>query len=629
MAVQMNPAPGHLAGNGKVIANALILARQRGCSLVVFPELALMGYPIRDVITKHPALVEHNLHWVAELIRWSEGVHAAVGFVEPREPGQSGKPYFNSLALIGDGKLHGLVRKQLLPNYGEYEDWRTFEPPTLQDSEQWPTWCHRLDIPLAADQPTQQLSLVGTRIGFTICEDIWNVEGWPKRRLYDVDPVAQLKAQGVHLLINASASVARAGKPGGRADLLAHVARSIEAPVVYVNQVGAVDECCFDGQSGFWQANGTPTALAADDQAAVMVASLVKTSLPDIAAPAIILPTPQLTFSDQYNDEELARTYRMIVMGIRDYFAKTGFSRAVLGVSGGIDSAVTLVLLADALGAANVLGVTMPTDITPADNRSDAGRLIQSLGCPTLDLPIATIVSAQMASLQAAHAPLANHWGVPWSGSFSADNSQAMSRATLLRLLGNDYNALPIATSDKSEFYLGYTTVNGDMSGALAPLGDVVKTKVQALARWMNRHRTQPDGIPATIIDRPPGADLAVDPATGELLTAEAALMPYRFVDEIIWRIEREQADYTTLVQTVFEYEIAHGLLSVEQKTQWLAKFFRRMSASVFKWWLAPPVLLMDAAGSITKTDYHHPIVAGNIRWSGWTPATIATALAT
>jgi NH3-dependent NAD+ synthetase len=189
-----------------------------------------------------------------------------------------------------------------------------------------------------------------------------------------------------------------------------------------------------------------------------------------------------------------------------------------------------------------------------------------------------------------------------------------MNRATLLRLLGNDYRALPIATSDKSEFYLGYATVNGDMSGALAPLGDCPKTKVRTLARWLNQHR--PGLIPESILARPSGADLAVNPETGALLTAEDALMPYEFADEIIWRIETLQQSKQELMEACFQWENDKPL-SKPQKKEWIDRFFCRMTAAVFKWWVAPPMIIVEGNGSISKSDYQHPITAARINWDG------------
>jgi NAD+ synthetase len=255
-----------------------------------------------------------------------------------------------------------------------------------------------------------------------------------------------------------------------------------------------------------------------------------------------------------------------------------------------------------------VLAFSFPSELTPADNKSDALQLAQNLGIGWVEIPISAMQSAFLGGIHNEREALEALWGKPSSESFAQDNVQAMSRATLLRLIGNDYRALPIATSDKSEFYMGYATVNGDMSGALAPLGDVCKTKVRALARWINQQRG--GVIPQAVVERPSGADLAVNPQTGQLLTAEEALMPYEVIDELIWRIEAHGMDASELKRMVWSWERTHGKLEPTQKSAWVNKFFRRMQASVFKWWVAPPMLLVDADGTLAKSAYHPVITA-------------------
>jgi NAD+ synthetase len=247
---------------------------------------------------------------------------------------------------------------------------------------------------------------------------------------------------------------------------------------------------------------------------------------------------------------------------------------------------------------------------------------------------IETAVNGQLATLTQAVAQMPDTWaldtGTQGERGVAAENNQAISRATLLRLLGNVYNALPLATSDKSELYMGYATVNGDMSGALAPLGDVVKTRVRALARWINTHPAQTglpaNAIPVRCIERPPSAELAKDPDTGLLIEAETALMPYAVADEIIWRIETLHQSPPEMLQTTFYYE-QHHRVSKAQKQQWLERFYARMASAVFKWWVAPPILIVDSNGSIAKSDYQHMITACRIHWWPQSMDDIQTAL--
>ncbi|MDX2084667.1 MAG: NAD(+) synthase [Candidatus Melainabacteria bacterium] len=682
--VQTNPSPADLRGNAHQILGALSLAESLGVGWLLFPELSLMGYPARDLISRHPFLVADNIRWLKAIAKQTGHTRVVVGFVEPRfpqdlglfndpsgwlqspgwaNPPSAGKPYYNSVAVLHRGRIEAVVRKSLLPTYGEYEDHRTFEASEQVGVQPPPAW---LQPPQEGHTDTSSLEgplLVanGLRYGLTICEDIWNDASFLDRPLHHHDPVSTLVAAGADVILNLSASVSRARKESLKHHMLSHIAQRHQKPLVYVNQVGTVDECSFDGGSRCYNAQGTLIARAPLFETAFWlccpgetppepspgVAKKAETLVsPPVVSPLVVSPLepicaiaplpgdkqpelPPLAIKqfDPSHQKDLARTYASLLQGIGDYFKKTGFQRAVLGLSGGIDSAVVATLLADALGGDAVLAVSMPTHITPEINRVEAKTLADNLGIHFVETPIQPMVNAGLSALQSLHPTIAPQWGSTDPRSFSADNIQAMSRATLLRLLGNDYRALPIATSDKSEFYMGYTTVNGDMSGALAPLGDVPKTKVRALARWINLHTVPQERIPLGVIERPSGADLALDPDTGKPLTAEAALMPYAFADEIIWRLETLHQSKQQMQQETFYWETCHGALSAEQKRVWLDRFFQRMSASVFKWWLAPPTLLVSGSGSVTKTDYHHPITAARIRWEGYTPADIEAIL--
>ncbi len=627
--VQSNPQqPANVAAHLALHQGWAAKGQGHGYGLLAFPELSLMGYPVRDLIGRFPHVVNDQLYALATLAQSVGSCALAVGFVEPNTTNQ-GKPYFNSVAVLQHGRIVGLVRKQLLPTYAEYEDWRQFEAgigncaPTT-----WPQWCAKVGLPVGDLPPTQGALLAlpcGDVVGISVCEDAWNApppphEPAPLRQVYTHDPSLALKANGATLLLNLSASVGRRLKHERRLQALRAQTQAHGWPVLYVNQVGGVDECVFDGQSLVMTAQGNVVAQAPAFAEATLLATpeLWQSNVPCDVFPSTSTPlgqpgqlTPEqakAAFTAQTSPQELQRTADSLILGIRDYWHKSGFTRAVLGVSGGIDSAVVVTLLAQALGATNVLACLLPTHLTPDANEADALALIHNLGVQTVRLPIGDACQALWVQVEAVNPALASAWGAPSQNSFAADNVQAMTRATLLRLLGNQYHALPVATSDKSEFYLGYTTVNGDMSGALAPLGDVCKTKVQALANHLNATLGNP--IPPSVITRAPGADLAVNPATGKLLTAEEALMPYGFADEVIFRLESMRQAPTTLATTPFWWEERNGTLDPAIKAAWLTKFFARLQNSVFKWWIAPPVLLVDGDGSLAKTDYHHPIVA-------------------
>ncbi len=633
---QINVSPGDLAGNARKIMAALRMAEQQVVDLVIFPELALMGYPPRDVIVRHPFLVAENLKWLAGIAESTNQTYALVGFVEPRLPKPSekriGKAAFNAAALLGEGKILAIFRKSLIPGYNEFEDYRQFESSPVSGAIA-PEWLTDVNLHPPLQDGHGLITVHGHCYAVSICEDLWNDPEFFEHPRYPDNPIERLLSQRPEALINLSSSPSRSHKESVRHQLCSYVAKKYGTPLVYVNQVGTVDELSFGGASRAYDGQGQLFARAESFQEQLLVINPFKGQ--GSIAP---LPGPQSADSPaaptfQADDTtDLARTYQSLLQGIRDYFAKTGFQKAVLGLSGGLDSAVVAVLVADALGPENLLTVSMPSAITPEENRSDAQTIAENLGCPWVEIPIGSITAAFTQELSTVRASVEATWGPVDARSNAADNVQAISRATLLRQLGNEFRALPVATSDKSEFYLGYATVNGDMSGALAPIGDVCKTKVRALARWLNEHRpetvkTPKNVLPLSVITKPSGADLKRDPQTGELITAEAELMPYEFADEVIWRLKTLNQSHAQLLNTPFYYEQQHPLPSA-QKAEWLDKFFDRMSKAVFKWFVAPPILMVEGGGSIAKSDYHHPIVANRIHWQGHSPAEIRAILA-
>lgn len=638
---QINTTPGDLKGNAHKIMRYIATAEALGLDLIAFPELALMGYPPRDVIIRHPFLVRENLKWLKAIAQRTGKTRALVGFVEPRLIGDEqagtgktrvGKEYFNAMAVLGDGKIQGIVRKCLLPTYQEFEDYRQFEFSPLSGMSDADTLTSA-EWGFSKDEPLGTLAAInGHTYGLSICEDMWNDAAFFDNPLYRNDPIAELAALGPEVLINISASPTRSRKEQIRHNLCRHLASQYGVPYVYVNQVGTVDEVSFDGTSRVYRGSGQLIARGKAFEEQFLIVNPLK-------GEGTIYPLPvgleeTLTAHkvfNAYDTSDLGRTYQCLLQGIRDYFQKTGFQKAVIGLSGGLDSSVTVVLLADALGPQNVLGISMPSGLTPDDNRTDAQVLADNLGIQLVEVPIGAVTEAFGAGIGAIRGSVEAQWGQTDPRSNAMDNVQAIARATILRQLGNEFRALPIATSDKSEFYLGYATVNGDMSGALAPIGDLPKTKVRALARWLNEHRPESvkmskGVLPERIIAKPSGADLKTDPVTGKLITAEEDLMPYEFADEIIWRIETLRQSLDEMLAVPFQYE-ENYVLSHAQKSEWLHKFFDRMPKAVFKWFIAPPILIVEGNGSIAKSDYHHPIVANRIAWSGHTDVEIDLSL--
>ncbi len=621
---QLNPVPGDVEGNAQKVMRSINIAEASGLDAVIFPELSLMGYPIQDVIVRYPSIVEENVRWLNEIAKRTGETKALVGFVEPRNvpSGEQliGKPYYNSMAVLGNGRIEGVVRKTLLPTYNEFNDDRTFQSApavgmhassTLGDGE----W--GFQTPATKGTPLTISHNGHTKIyGLTICEDTWNNAEFFTDVLYASDPVDDVATDKTHnaidALINISASPTRARKEQMKHNMLSHIAQQYKVPYVYVNQVGANDEIIFDGSSRVYGADGSVIDRAESfKQSLVVVNPFIPTGVVNA------LPQGQektLTAVRGFNldyENDLDRTYQSLVLGIRDYFEKNNFKRAVLGLSGGLDSSVVAVLLADALGAENVLGVSMPSGITSDNSRNDAKVMAENLGMQYQEVPIQPMVNPLMDGVKGLAGKLLNQWGEANPKSTAGDNSQAITRATILRALGNNYHALPIATSDKSELYMGYATVNGDMSGALAPIADVVKTKAKALAYWMNENRDVKNAIPVAVMEKKPGAELQLD-ENGNPVNAEDVLMPYEFLDEVIWREENMGESLSQMKDHTFLFEQmmtdAGTPVSAEQKEVWLNRFMKlRNSVGVFKWKIAPPGLISDARG-VTSAQYQQLI---------------------
>lgn len=598
---QINPTSGDIKGNTKKALRWIEWAQNIEANAVIFPEMYMIGYPIGDFIDRFPIIVEENIEWLNALAKKVSGkTKVIMGFVEFNK-NKTGKKYFNSIAVMKEGKIEKIVRKTLLPNYAEFNDYRHFEASDVNSKE--------------------RVVQIGTKkAGIIVCEDGWNDFDFFDKNLYAVDPVdVVVKEQHPDYLINCSSSITRAKKEQLKHNMLGFAAKKHNTPILYVNQVGSGECVSFEGASRAYDGEGNLIAMAKSYQEQFFIVSPSKggqiNPLPNGLEKTL---TSQKAFSLDH-EPDLERTYSTIVQSIRDYFKKTGFKRAVLGLSGGLDSTVSAVLLADSLGAENVFGISMPAKITSSESRNDARELAKNLGINFAEVPIKDMYDNIRVMFDEVFETIEQSWNNRYKESFTNDNIQARSRAMILWGIANEFGScMPIATSDKSELYMGYATVNGDMSGGFAPLADVSKTKLFALARWMNQNREIKNAIPESIIKKRPGAELAINPKTGKPLLAEEALMPYEFLDEVIWRVENLQQTVGDMIETEFLHEKNMKKIgtpvSKEQKLEWLQKFFRRMSTALYKWTIMPPSPIVDAR-SINKTEFRQPVISSKINY--------------
>ncbi len=605
---QINPIVGDIEYNAKKIAKYIKFAEKIGLEAVVFPETALMGYPIEDTIDRHPIIVAENVKWLMQIAKLAKNTIAIVGFIEPRLKKQ-GKKYFNSVVVMQNGEIKGIVRKSLLPTYSEFNDYRYVEPSSVTGIQPADTLC--------TGECIKSESSLYNGYGISICEDCWNDGEFFERTLYKIDPTEELAKEQPKLFINCSASPTRAKKEQLKHNMLSFISKKYKKPFIYVNQVGAIDNMSFDGTSRVYGKDGELIARAKSFEEQFLIVNPYKNigKIYPLTNGLDKSLTEQKVFTLEY-ESDLERTYKTIIQGIRDYFKKCGFKRAVLGLSGGLDSTVCAVLMADAIGKENVFGISMPSNITSKESKSDAELLAHNLGINFTEAPIKDMINTTTVCLNNLFSTVEKKWQDRYTKSFTPDNIQARSRAMFLWGISNEFpSCIPIATSDKSELYMGYATINGDMSGGFAPIADVPKTKLFAFARWLNKNREEKNAIPEAVILKKPGAELAIDPKTNKPLIAEDALMPYEFLDEIIWRIENKNETYNDFINTEFVYE-KHNEVTFEQKIEWLNKFYRRMSTALYKWSILPPSIIVEAR-SINKCDYRQPITSSRINYKG------------
>ena len=471
---QINPTVGDLAGNFEKIAAAYQRLAGAGAELIITPELAITGYPPQDLVFKSD-FVPQNLAILERLHALVDSAALLVGFVERNEG--RGKPFYNTAALLQKGAPVQKTHKSLLPTYDVFDEDRYFEPAR--------------DI--------APLQFRGRKLGVTICEDIWT-EDFLGRPYYEVAPVECLVEHGAELIVNLSASPFSLGKLNVRRQMIAALAQTHRVPICYCNAIGGNDQLVFDGNSFAFDADGE------------VIAQLVGFT----EAEAIVdTETAQPIASKER--EWQADLYDTLTLGLRDYMRKCGFKSAVLGLSGGIDSAVVAAIAVNALGAANVVGVSMPSPYSSQGSIDDALALARSLGIECLQIPIGDAFGCFKAQFKEVFKGLAEDT--------TEENMQSRLRGMILMSLSNKFGHLLLTTGNKSELAVGYCTIYGDMAGGLAVISDVPKTMVYELARWINRER---EVIPVATIEKPPSAELK----PGQM--DQDTLPPYDILDEIL-----------------------------------------------------------------------------------------------
>jgi NAD+ synthase (glutamine-hydrolysing) len=506
---QIDTTVGDFAGNAARIRAATEAARAAGASLVVFPELALCGYPPRDFLDL-PEFLERAGRTLAELAapaEWSRGMAVVVGFPEAA-PGAPPPGVYNSAALVFGGRVAAVGRKSLLPTYDVFDETRYFVPA---------------EASTAADA-----GALPVRLGLSICEDVWNDKRFWDRPRYARDPVAELARAGASLVVNVSASPYATGKPALRERMLAASAAGHGVAIAYVNQVGGNDALVFDGGSMLLGADGRVLARAPLFEEALVVADLAGGEARVLAldgAPREAPPPPP----DPLADEVLSA----LVLGVRDYVRKCGFRSAIVGLSGGIDSALTACVAAEALGPEAVLGVAMPSRYSSSHSREDAAELARNLGIGFREISIEPMHAAFLGQLERAERrPLCD---------LAEQNVQARVRGQILMALSNDTGGLVLSTGNKSELAVGYCTLYGDMAGGLAVIGDVPKTLVYRVARAANA-RAGRTLVPERTFTKPPSAELRPDQ------TDQDTLPPYDVLDDILQAYVEERLPLDAIV---------------------------------------------------------------------------------
>ena len=547
---QINLTVGDLPGNTSRMLECLHQAREAGADLVAFPELATTGYPPEDLLFKK-SFIDGNVAAMEQVVAASQGIAVVLGYVQPRESGVA-----NSAAIGYDGRLIDTYDKIFLPNYGVFDEERYFVKGNV---------C-----------PVYEVG--GVRIGVNVCEDIW----------YDVGPSSVQRRAGAELIVNINASPFHAGKSAFRRDnIVGSRAADHGLFVAYLNTVGGQDELVFDGNSMICDPQGQVVARGPAFREAMILADIdldcvlplssatsgaaCEASLTAVGSPKVIkVPSPSgrglererppLESVEEHGEkEEIEEIYRALVLGTGDYLHKTGFSKAIIGLSGGIDSALTAVVAADALGPENVLGITMPSRYSSRGSIDDSAQLARNLGIEFWEIPIESAHTAFTEMLEERFADT--------TPNVAEENVQARIRGNVLMTVSNKFGWIVLTTGNKSEMAMGYATLYGDMAGGFAVIKDVHKMTVYALSRWRNAQGDQfggkDDVIPQTIIDKPPSAELREDQLD------EDSLPPYEILDPVIQAYVEDDRSYNEMVDMGFDPAVVRQVITAVDRNEY------------------------------------------------------------
>jgi NAD+ synthase (glutamine-hydrolysing) len=505
--VQINTCVADFEGNTKKVLDAIRTMKSKGIDLVVFPELVLTGYPPRDLLDQK-SFIDDNLHSLEIVQKETLGIAAIIGFVYREQDSSAKKNLYNAAAFLSDGQCQAIYSKQLLPDYDVFDELRHF----------------------SAGRHVGIVKYKDRTIGLSICEDIWNDKEQIQESLYADNPIERLVEAGAELIVNISASPFQIGKVVVRHEMLSAVAKRHKRPVFFCNLVGGNDQLVFDGHSMVFNATGRLVGLAASFEEDTLITDLGE-----------IEQSAEITLKA----DDPADIMKALASGVRDYVRKSGFSQVVLGLSGGVDSALTAAIAVTALGPDNVEGVLMSSPYTSEQSIDDAEQLAKNLGIKTLHLPISAVLTSYLEALN-------QSLGDQEAG-VTEENLQARIRGNYLMALSNKHGSMVLSTGNKSEIAVGYCTLYGDMCGGLAVISDLSKTMVYEVAQWINRDQ---ELIPQSILDREPSAELR------ENQRDQDTLPPYDVLDKILKGYIEEHLSQEDLVKQGHDEKIVSFVVS-------------------------------------------------------------------